>query len=357
MANKHRIKKSTAIWWIVYAALMIVTVATFFFSPQIYGVKQGIDPSGAIIWNPPSVFAKTVSANPFIQYLYEHGIPNTVRTLQIVMIAITLGIFVGLLGKIRLGNKKGLTIHRLITNFLKWVLAIASAFLVMNAWGADTTMMLASAGVVTLIIGLGSQTLVADILAGIFIVFEGDFQVGDIVIIDGWRGEVVSIGVRTTKLIDWGGNIKVISNSEIKTLVNQTQELSVAVTYVAISYSERIEHVEAIIAKNLEAIKEKIPLIVEGPFYKGVDELGESSVNLMFVAKCREGDLYQVKRDLNREIKILFDDNGIEIPFNQLVIHTEEEEANKSLSHREKKIADTFASEQKEASEGIEPEK
>ena len=84
------------------------------------------------------------------------------------------------------------------------------------------------AGVLALIIGLGSQSLVADILAGIFIVFEGEFQVGDIVIIDGWRGEVKEIGIRTTKLVDVGGNIKIVNNSEIKTIINQTQELSLA---------------------------------------------------------------------------------------------------------------------------------
>ena len=72
--------------------------------------------------------------------------------------------------------------------------------------------------------------------------------------------------------------------------------------------------------------KSKIPAIVEGPFYKGVTELGESGVNLLFVAKCYEDDIYQVQRDMNREIKIMFDNNNIEIPFNQLVVHMAEDE-------------------------------
>ena len=82
-----------------------------------------------------------------------------------------------------------------------------------------------------------------------------------------------------------------------------------------ISYGTRIEAVEAVIADNIQEMKEKIPYIVEGPFYMGVSELGESSVNLLFVAKCKENDIYQVQRDMNREIKILFDDNNINIPF------------------------------------------
>ena len=161
--------------------------------------------------------------------------------------------------------------------------------------------------------------------------------------------------MRTTKLVDWGGNIKIVNNSEIKTIINQTQELSVAVTYVSVSYGARIEKVEAVIADNLAKIKEKIPAIVEGPFYKGVSQLGESGVVLLFVAQCKEDDYYQVGRDLNREIKIMFDDNGIEIPFNQIVVHQEDgtEDKNPKPSKEEIKKAENFNEQQKELSSNI----
>ena len=339
--------------WVLYAALVVATVLAFVFAPQIYGVKQGIDAEGKIIWNPPSVFDTKVSENPILQYLYSQAIPNLIHTVQIVGVAVTLGVLLHLLAKITFHTKKGITISKLIANFLKWVIAIAAVFFVMDAWGADTTTMIASAGVVTLIIGLGSQSLVADILAGIFIVFEGDFQVGDIVIIDGWRGEVISIGIRTTKLIDAGGNVKIVNNSEIKTLVNQTKELSVAKAYVSISYDTRIERVEAVIADNIGKMREAIPAIVDGPYYKGVSELGDSGVQLLFVAKCKEDDIYQVQRDLNRVIKIIFDDNSIEIPFNQIVVHDAEKEAQAALTKKEQKKAETFLDEQQELSKDI----
>ncbi len=357
MKPKKNIKKSDVGLWIAYALMMIGTAFIFVFSDQIFGKKVGIDNVGNIIWNPKGFFDQQVSSNGFLQYMFQYGIPNILRTIQIVMIAITLGILVHFLAKISFSSRKGVTVYKLVMNFLKWVIAIAAAFFVMHAWGADTTTMLASAGVVTLIIGLGSQTLVADILAGIFIVFEGDFQVGDIVIIDGWRGEVLSIGIRTTKLMDAGGNIKVVSNSEIKTLINQTQELSVAKAYVAVSYDARIEHIESVIAKNLDKIKENIPEIVEGPFYKGVDELGASGVALLFVAKCKESDIYQVQRDMNRQIKIIFDDNGIEIPFNQIVVHEADNQAEAKATAKVRKEAEEFHEEQKELSQDIEIKK
>ena len=357
MAKENKkIRTRDIVLWSIFGVMAIGTIIAFVFSKELYGWSEIInDGMGGTttIWH--GFFRETVvSDNPTIQWMFSQGIPSLVKTVQIVTIAIALALILHNVAKIEVGSQKGRTIFKLIANFFKWVIAIAAMFLILGAWGADTTMMLASAGVVTLIIGLGSQALVADILAGIFIVFEGDFQIGDIVIIDGWRGEVVSIGIRTTKLIDAGGNVKIVNNSEIKTIINQTKELSIAKCYVAIGYEARIENVEAIIADNIDRLKEKIPDIVEGPYYKGVAELGESSVNLLFVAKCKENDIYQVQRDLNREIKILFDDNDINIPFNQLVVHMGEDDKPKEVvSKKNERKANTFTEEQKELSKDV----
>ena len=328
--------------WCLFGLIVIATILFYVFQNDI---------SNGIREHAPNI------TNGTVLYIWCNILPACLKTIQIIAIAIGLAVALHYLAKITFHTKKGKTVSKLIVNFLKWVIAIATVFFVLAAWGANTTMMLASAGVFTLIIGLGSQALVADILAGIFIVFEGDFQVGDIVIIDGWRGEVISIGVRTTKLIDAGGNIKIINNSEIKTIINQTKELSVAKCYVAISYGTRIENVESVIADNIGKLKEKIPAIVEGPFYKGVSELAESSVNLLFVAKCKEDDIYQVQRDMNREIKILFDDNNIGIPFNQLVVHMGEDDKPDTVSKKTEKKVQEFTEEQKELSKDIEVKK
>ena len=226
---------------VVYGVLAIGVIVTFVFNRKLFGAE--------------TVFVPVEGQGDFVNYMMTRGFPAIIRTVQIVVIAIAAGYILTLLAKITFESKKTITVALLLLNLAKWVVAIASVFLIMGAWGADTTMMLASAGVLTLIIGLGSQALVQDILAGIFIVFEGDFQVGDIVIIDGWRGEVKAIGIRTTKLVDAGGNIKIINNADIRSTINQTQELSVAKCYVGVSYGDRIEAVEKVIADNLELIK------------------------------------------------------------------------------------------------------
>ena len=133
--------------------------------------------------------------------------------------------------------------------------------------------------------------------------------------------------------------------------------MSLAKAYVSVSYGARIEKIEAVIADNIARVKNKIPAIVEGPYYKGVSELGESGVSLLFIAKCKEDDIYQVQRDLNREIKIMFDDNDIEIPFNQLVVHMGEDADQDKVSKKEIKKAEDFNKEQKELSDDISVEK
>ena len=339
MEKKNLVSK--IVWWLIYAILVAGTVMVFIFQTQM-----------------EEFFAQTVSDNPTLQWMYSVASVGVIKSIQVIVIAIACWYVIALIAKISIHSKKGTTIAKLLVNFVKWVIAIASIFIILSVWGANTTFMLASAGVVTLVIGLGSQALVADILAGVFIVFEGDFQVGDIIIIDGWRGEVQSIGIRTTRLVDAGGNVKIITNSDIKTIINQSKELSIAKCYVGVSYNDRIEHIEKIIADNIDKLKDKIPDIVEGPFYKGVAELNASSVDLLFVAKCNENDIYQVQRDLNREIKILFDDNNISIPFPQVTVSYEEKkDFVDSVTKKVKNQSEEFVEEQKELSKDIDIKK
>ena len=350
--------RNRIIKWALYAVLLVATILIFYFGAYIFGKGKDTAKDGTVTWKEiEPLFWNTNTGNAFADYFLEHAIPNTLATIRIVGVAVTFAIALHYLAKIVFRSQKGKTISRLLVSFAKWAIGLCAVFFILDAWGAPATATLTGAGVLALIIGLGSQSLVADILAGIFIVFEGEFQVGDIVIVDGWRGEVREIGIRTTKLLDVGGNVKIVNNSEIKTIINQTQELSLAKSSVYVSYNARIEKVEAVISDNIDKIKEKIPAIVKGPIYMGVSELGESGVELLFVAYCKEDDIYQVQRDINREIKIMFDDNDIEIPFNQLVVHMGEDADQDKVSKKDIKKAEDFNEEQKELSKDIAVEK
>ncbi len=227
-------------------------------------------------------------------------------------------------------TKRGKTIVNLLASFIKYAVAIVTAGLVLAAFGVDTVTLLASAGILAFVIGLGAQSLIEDIIAGLFIVFEGEYQVGDIVTIEDFRGAVVNVGIRTTTLQDDLGNVKIISNSAIKGIINMSLNLSVVLCRVRIGYGENLERTEKIISEKLPAIKGRVQGLEEGPFYRGVSELGDKGVTLLFIAKCKEEDRFQVERGLNREIKMLFDAHGIVIPYPNFVIKEEKEKGNKT---------------------------
>ena len=247
--------------------------------------------------------------------------------------------------------KKGKAIVAIICSLIKYVAVILLLFFILKAFGVDTSAILAGIGILGLVVGLGAQPLIADILAGLFIVFEGVFDVGDIIVYNGFRGTVKEIGIRTTQILDTNGNIKIVNNSSLKEVINMTDQLSLAICDIGIEYGESLERVEAILKANFPLIKEAIPDIKEGPFYKGVAELGDSAVVIRFAALCDEGARYQVERDMNRQFKLLFDKNNINIPFPQIVLNqpTEFEDVTK----KQQKDAKNFVVEQKELSKGI----
>lgn len=240
------------------------------------------------------------------------------------IILMVLGVYIFLkfiIGLLTAKNQKAKTLCDLILSLANYIVAIAIILIVIGAFGVDTSTLIASAGIMSLIIGLGCQTLISDIVAGLFIVFEGDFKVGDVVVINGWRGTVQTIGIRTTKIIDAAGNVNIVNNSSISNIINNTKELSVAIITCGIDYQESLERVEKIIETNLDYFKHRIPSIVNGPFYKGVEELGDNSVIIKLVAECKEEDKYQVQRDMNRCLKLIFDKNNVNIPFPQIVVN------------------------------------
>ena len=144
-------------------------------------------------------------------------------------------------------------------------------------------------------------------------------------------------------------------SSKTCTIVNQTKDVSLAKCVIGIEYSESLPRVEVLIRDNLLTIKEHIPAIIEGPYYKGVDALGASSVDLLLVATCKEEDIYQVQRDLNREMKLLFDANNVSIPFPQVVVNQPAETVTRT-TRKTAQGAREFVEEQKAASKGLEDE-
>lgn len=265
--------------------------------------------------------------NPFVDFPTDSGnqsyVPDIIlRILSLSFIIFSITYLIRFILKgIGPKLKRGQALANLLSSFAKYLGAIILIFAILGTVGVDTTVLLASAGILSLIVGLGAQPLIEDIFAGIFIVFERTFEIGDIIVVDGFRGTVKEMGIRTTKIEDAGGDVKVINNSDIRTLINMTSKLSTAVCDISISYNEDIEKVEQVLNENLGKIKEKYKAIVNGPTYVGVQSLADSAVIIRITAECNEMMRYQVQRDINREVKIIFEKNNIQIPYPQIVVH------------------------------------
>ncbi len=214
----------------------------------------------------------------------------------------------------------------LISGLLKYVAVIAAIVWGLSILGINTTAVLAGVGIVGLILGFGAQSLIEDIITGAFIIFENQYSVGDIIILDDFRGVVRSIGVRTTVIEDAGGNLKVVNNSDIRNFQNRSRNNSVALVVVSVAYSTDLKKLEAMLEESLPALKNEHPdLYLAAPRYLGVDNLGESGVDLKFAADVTEENVFSGQRMLARDLKILFDEKAVEIPFPQVVVHKAEE--------------------------------
>ena len=225
---------------------------------------------------------------------------------------------------------RGETVGHLLLSVVKYGGAIGGLFYCLYLLGIDSSRLLASAGILSLIIGLGAQSLIKDIIAGIFIVFEGEFRVGDIVTISDYRGTVMDIGLRTTKILGADGNIKIYNNSEISGILNMTQEASYAMCYIDIEYGQDLEYVEEVMNRELPLVVEKNDALLDVKLL-GVNELGDSGVKLAIMGTCNEKDIMGVRRYLNREVLQIFYRNGINVPFPNVTFSALDTDGRKTL--------------------------
>lgn len=227
------------------------------------------------------------------------------------------------LGLIHPKSHRARTILTLLNSLLRYAAALVILCWGLSILGVDVSVIVASVGVVALVVGFGVESLIADVVTGTFILFENQYNVGDIVEVGGFRGTVKDIGIRTTAIEDAGGNVKIINNSEMKNILNRSDHASRAVCDIDIPYETDLEALEERIPALLEEIyRQNAGILKSVPAYLGVEKLGASSVVLRFVAEVAEKDLFAAGRVLNRSLWLGLRRLGVECPFQQLDVHT-----------------------------------
>ena len=228
-----------------------------------------------------------------------------------------------LLKALRPKSHRGMTMITLASSLIQYTAALVALCWGLSILGVNVSAIVASVGVLALIVGFGAESLIADVITGVFMLFENQCNVGDIVEVGGFRGTVQKIGIRTTCIVDGGGNVKIINNSEMKNILNRSDKASYAVCDIGIPYETDLEALEEQLPGLLDAISAKYPdLIPEAPRYLGVQSLDSSSVVLRFTAAVSEENIYAAQRKLNRELLLGLRRLGVECPFPQLDVHS-----------------------------------
>lgn len=197
-------------------------------------------------------------------------------------------------------------------------IVVVTLFTILGILGVDIRPLLAGAGVVGLAISFGAQSLVRDIISGLFILSENQFGVGDVVRIGDVGGVVEKMTLRVVVLRDIHGTVHVIPNGEIKRISNMTRSWSRAVLEIGVAYKEDVDHVMDVlrdVGRGLWEDEEWRPLLVEEIAVPGIESFADSSVNIRVMAKTVPLKQWDVARELRRRIKNRFDAEGIEIPF------------------------------------------
>lgn len=211
----------------------------------------------------------------------------------------------------------------IIASLLKYIAGIVILCWGLSILGVNVSTIVASVGIVALIVGFSAESLIADVVTGAFMIFENQYNVGDIVEVDGFRGTVSSIGIRTTCITDSGDNVKIVNNSSMKNILNRSDKLSRSVSDISIPYSTDLEQLESQLPALMQSIYEKHPdMMKTPPRYLGVQALADSAVILRFVVEVNEKDLYSGARTLNHDLLLGLRSLGIECPFPQLDVHT-----------------------------------
>lgn len=221
-------------------------------------------------------------------------------------------------------NHRTRSLLSIVSSMLKYIADIVILCWGLSIIGVNVSTIVASVGIIALIVGFSAESLIADVVTGAFMIFENQYNVGDIVEVDGFRGKVTNIGIRTTSITDTGDNVKVINNSAMRNILNRSDKLSRSVCDISIPYETDIEELEKQIPGLVQLMYENHKDVMQDvPKYLGIQQLADSSIVLRFVVNVNEKDIFSCTRIMNHDLLLGFRKLGIECPFPQVDVHIE----------------------------------
>ena len=234
-------------------------------------------------------------------------------------------------------SQRARTLLPLARNALRVVVGIIAALMILSEIGIDIAPVLAGVGVAGLAIGFGAQTLVKDIITGLFILLEDSVAVGDVVTAGGHTGTVEAITIRTIRMRDLQGQVHTVPYSSVDTISNMTKEFSYYLIDMGVAYREDYDEVVGVmreVGAELQRDPEHGPNMLEPLEIMGLNSFGDSAVIVRARLKTRPLTQWATGREYNRRLKAAFDERGIEIPFPHTQIYFGEDKQGRAPAAR-----------------------
>lgn len=216
------------------------------------------------------------------------------------------------------------TLLRVTTVTLHILLWIIGGMIILSELGVNIAPLIAAAGIGGLAFGFGGQYLIRDVINGLFILLENQYNIGDVACFGGTCGTVESVNLRRTVLRDMDGTVHTIPNGEIKMASNMSEGYARVNLNIGVGYGDNLEHVIQVINKTGLQLAEDPQwkeYIIDAPKFLRVNEFADSAVVVKILGETKPMQQWAVTGELRKRLKIAFDKEGIEIPFNQIVIH------------------------------------
>ena len=233
-----------------------------------------------------------------------------------------------LVNKVMLNNKKmkkqhlqrANTIRIVILNVIKYSIVVLVLLAILANFGVNVKSIVAGLGITTAILGLAFQDLAKDLIAGISIITENQFEVGDIVEYDGFMGEVVFLGLKTTRIKDYRGAVKIIANHKLDTIINYSLNNYLAIVDLRISYNENPDKVSTALEEIKQELNGKLPNATGDIQIWGLDDFEDSNMRYRVVVETKSQEHYAAQRFLRSELKKRLDKRNIKVTCQQIEV-------------------------------------
>lgn len=233
----------------------------------------------------------------------------------------------------KISARKSNTLRMLLKSVVRYGIYFIALLIILSLFNVFVTSLLAGAGILGVALGFGAQNLIKDIINGFFIIFEDEFGVGDYIETAGVSGLVEEIGLRTTKIRSFGGELHIIPNSEISKVTNYSTGTIRVLVDVNVAHEENLTEVIEILKELCqEILQEKKELITEGPKVLGVQELSNAGSLIRIWAKAVPMEQWQLARYIRQRVKERLTKKGIAIAYPHMVILTKGEKKERNLT-------------------------